>query len=36
MFSDSEIGKLRALAKKSKIPVATAAYRLIERSLKRA
>jgi hypothetical protein len=36
MFSDSELTKLRALAKKRKIPIATAVYRMIERSLKRA
>ncbi|MBW1885136.1 MAG: hypothetical protein JRG94_18850 [Deltaproteobacteria bacterium] len=36
MFSDTELTKLRALAKKRKIPIATAAYLMIERSLKRA
>ena len=36
MISDRELSKLRALAKRRRIPVATAAYRLIERALKRA
>ncbi|MCP5040923.1 MAG: hypothetical protein GY944_07815 [bacterium] len=36
MFTDTELTKLRALAKKRGVPVATVAYRLIERSLKRA
>lgn len=36
MFTDTELIKLNALANKQKIPVATVAYRLIERSLKRA
>jgi hypothetical protein len=36
MFRDTELTKLMSLAKKQKIPVATVAYRLIERSLKRA
>ncbi|MCH7600269.1 MAG: hypothetical protein IH881_04915 [Myxococcales bacterium] len=36
MFTDTELDKLNSLAKKQKLPVATVAYRLIERSLKRA
>ncbi len=36
MFTDTELKKLRALAKKRGVPVATVAYRLIERSVKRA
>jgi hypothetical protein len=33
MFTDTELTRLKALAKKQKIPIATLAYRLIERSL---
>lgn len=36
MFTDSELAKLRVLAKKQRIPVATVAYRMIERAVKRA
>ncbi len=36
MFTDTELAKLRAVARKQRIPVATVAYRLIEKSLKRA
>jgi len=36
MFTDTEVSKLQVVAKKQKIPVATAAYNLIARSLKRA
>ena len=36
MFTDTELAKLTSLSKKQKLPVATVAYRLIERSLKRA
>ena len=35
MFTDTELTKLNALSKKQRLPVATVAYRLIERSLKR-
>jgi hypothetical protein len=36
MFTDTELARLTGLSKKQKIPVATVAYRLIERTLKRA
>ncbi len=36
MFTDTELAKLASLSKRQKMPVATVAYRLIERSLKRA
>ena len=36
MFTDTEVTKLQTVAKKQKIPVATVAYKLIARSLKRA
>ncbi len=36
MFTDTELTRLKALAKKQKIPIATVAYRLIERFLGRA
>lgn len=36
MFTDTEVRKLESLATKKKIPVATIAYNLIARSLKRA
>jgi hypothetical protein len=35
MCTDTEVGKLQALASKQNIPVATIAYNLIARSLKR-
>ena len=35
MFSDKELAKLRTVARRERIPVATAAYRLIEKNLKR-
>lgn len=36
MFTDTELKKLQALSRKQGIPIATVAYRLIEKSLKRA
>jgi alanine-alpha-ketoisovalerate/valine-pyruvate aminotransferase len=36
MFTDAELKKLQALARKQRIPIATVAYRLIEKSLERA
>ncbi len=36
MFTDTELKKLEALARKQRIPIATVTYRLIEKSLKRA
>lgn len=36
MFTDAEVSKLQVVAKRKKIPVATVAYNLIARSLKRA
>ena len=35
MFKDTELKTLRAMAKREKVPVATTAYRIIERALKR-
>ena len=36
MFTDTEVSKLQSLADKKNIPVATVAYNLIARALKRA
>ena len=36
MFRDSELRKLKAIARKDRLPVSTVAYRLIERALSRA
>jgi hypothetical protein len=35
MFSDKELAKLRSVARKERVPLATAAYRLIEKNLKK-